>query len=133
MIILKPLIFDPTGWLEATWVDRVQAPDIVTPAKDAVFSEDGLEISPAKPEHIEPGNVTETQVQCHSYHQTQIDMLRSDAARHGTALDEYEAQLTAWVAAYIPPIPEPIQEITDPAEKLRAFLNQNPDVAAILK
>lgn len=30
------------------------------------------------------------------------------------------------------PIPDPVPAITDPVEKLRAFLAANPDVAAIL-
>ena len=144
MIILKPLILDLTGWLEATWVNSVQAPDIVNPAKDAVYEmvDDGMGnlvpnelISPAEPEHVEPGAVTETQVQCTSYHPTQIDMLRSDAAKHGTALDEYEAHLATWVAAYVPPTPEPepVQVVESPVEKLQAFLNANPDVRALLQ
>ena len=98
MINLKPLIIDPTGWLEATWMDD------------------------------------DKQVQCTSYHPTQIDVLRADAATHGTPLDEFESQLAEWVASYVPPAPEPVipEPVIDPVDKLKAFLAANPDVAAIL-
>ena len=51
----------------------------------------------------------EKQIKCVSYHPTQIDMLRADAAELGTDLTEHEALLADWVASYVPPDPEPIQ------------------------
>lgn len=51
----------------------------------------------------------EQQVKCVSYHQTQIDMLRADAAALGTDLTEHEALLSDWVASYVPPAPKPVQ------------------------
>lgn len=103
------LTLDQTNWLEATWYEKTKAPDIVTPAKDAAFDTDGNEISPAEPERVEAGQVTRTQIKCVSYHPTQIDMLRADAAELGTDLTEHEALLADWVASYVPPDPEPIQ------------------------
>lgn len=103
------LILDPTNWLEATWFEQTSAPDTVIPAKEAVLDEEGNEVSPAESERIEPGQVTKTQIKCVSYHPTQIDMLRADAAELGTDLTEHEALLADWVASYVPPDPEPIQ------------------------
>lgn len=103
------LKLDPTNWLEVTWFEQTIEPDTIIPAKEAVLDEEGNEISPAEPERIEPGQVTNTQIKCVSYHPTQIDMLRADAAELGTDLDEYEALLSDWVESYIPPAPEPVQ------------------------
>jgi len=47
------------------------------------------------------------QVRCVSYHPTQIDMLRADAAAMGTPLDEHQAMLAEWVASYVPPPADP--------------------------
>ncbi|MGB3069286.1 MAG: hypothetical protein WBC18_12095, partial [Ottowia sp.] len=49
----------------------------------------------------------DTQVKCVSYHPTQIDMLRADAADMGTPLEDHEQQLADWVESYVPPEPEP--------------------------
>lgn len=103
------LKLDPTNWLEVTWFEQTSTPDTIIPAKEAVLDEEGNEVSPAEPERVEPGQVTKTQVKCVSYHPTQIDMLRADAAALGTDLAEHETMLADWVAAYIPPAPEPIQ------------------------
>lgn len=94
MITLKPLIIDKTNWLEATWVNQVQAPDVEIPA-------------------------TETKVWCQSYHPTQIDDLRAKATEYGTPLDDYEEMLTDWVASYVPPAPEPLTP-----EQLQAMVVQ---------
>lgn len=137
MITLKPLILDPTGWLEATWVEQTKAADTIIPAKEALFDAEGVEQFPAEPERIEEGVITESQVKCHSYPPTQIDMLREDAALLGTSLDAHEAQLGAWVAAYVPPAsteqPPTPEVVESPLEKLQAFLTANPDVAAMLQ
>ena len=103
------LKLDPSNWLEATWFEQTVEPDTVIPAKEAVLDEEGNEISPAEPERVEPGQVTKTQVKCVSYHPTQIDMLRADAAELGTDLTEHEDMLADWVASYVPPPPEPVQ------------------------
>lgn len=103
------LKLDPTNWLEATWFEQTFASDTIITAKEAVLDEEGNEVSPAEPERVEPGQVTKTQVKCVSYHPTQIDMLRSDAAELGTDLTEHEDMLADWVASYVPPPPEPVQ------------------------
>lgn len=74
------LILDATGWLEVTWCESIPLPG---------------------------GETALTQIKCTSYHPTQIDMLRADASEMGTPLDEHEQQLSGWVAAYVPPEPEP--------------------------
>lgn len=51
------------------------------------------------------------QVKCVSYHPTQIDILRADAAALGTDLAEHESMLADWVAAYAPPDPEPVPPV----------------------
>ena len=58
-----------------------------------------------------------------SYHPTQIDMLRADAAAMGTPLDEHEQMLADWVNSYVPPEPEPepIPEVCTPAHGLVAL------------
>ena len=103
------LKLDPTNWLEVTWFEQTIEPDTIIPAKEAVLDEEGNEVSPAEPERVEPGQVTKTQVKCVSYHPTQIDMLRADAAALGTDLAEHETMLADWAASYVPPDPEPVQ------------------------
>lgn len=58
-----------------------------------------------------------------SYHPTQIDMLRADAAAMGTPLDEHEQMLADWVNSYVPPEPEPdpIPDVCTPAQGLVAL------------
>ena len=100
------LNLDPTNWLEATWFEQTTGPDVVIPAKDAVFDDDGNEISPAEPERTEPGHVTKTAIKCVSYHPTQVDMLRSDIALLGTTLSiEQETLVSEWVENYVPEPP----------------------------
>lgn len=43
-----------------------------------------------------------------SYHPTQLDLIRADAAKHGADLAEHEAMLAEWVAGYVPPPPPPV-------------------------
>ena len=93
-------------WLEVTWTDVVQAPDVVTPAVPAVF-EDGNEVTPAQPETTNPGAITRTDLKHVSYHPTQLDLLQADAEAMGTSLDEHADMLANWVADYVPPEPEP--------------------------
>lgn len=90
------------GWLEATWVNAEQLPDTVIAAKPALFDEDGNEVQAAVPETIEPGRTLRTDIKHTSYHQTQLDLLQADAMLMSTPLEEHEAMLNAWVAAYEP-------------------------------
>ena len=44
-----------------------------------------------------------------SYHPTQMDLITADMLKHGVELNpEDESMLAAWVAAYVPPAPEPV-------------------------
>lgn len=109
MIILNVISYPNHSGIEATWLDQTQAPDIETPGKAAIIGEDGVEISPAEPASIQKGAITETQIKCVSYHPTQMQMFRDDAAALGTDLTEYESLMVEIEAAYIPPAPEPVQ------------------------
>ena len=96
------------NWLEVTWTDVVQAPDVVVPAKPALYDADGNEVQPAVEASTEPGQITRTELKHVSYHPTQLDMLQADAEAMGTSLDEYAEMLAEWVADYVPPPPEPV-------------------------
>jgi hypothetical protein len=108
MIVLKPIIFyDNFSGCEATWVDRTQAPNVVIAEVPATFDEDGNELTPFVPERTEEGAITDVQLKCHSYHPTQMDMLRADALELGTSLAEYNDQINGIEAHYVAPDPEP--------------------------
>lgn len=109
MIYIKPIIFYPNNaGCEATWVDHTQASDIEIAEVLATFDEEGNELTPFIPSRTEAGAIEEIQVKCHSYHPTQMDMLRADAFELNTSLVDYEDQITNLAANYIPPPPEPI-------------------------
>lgn len=100
-------------WLEASWADVVQAPDVVTPAVPevpAVYSEGELitPAVPAQPEVTTPGQITRTELKFVSYHPTQLSLLEADALLMGTSLDDHAQMLADWIAAYVPPPPEPV-------------------------
>ena len=102
MIVLKQVKHDTkTNSVEATWVDRVQLPDVQVPATDAIIDEDGNVITPAVEAHTVPGEIKETQVKCHGYADVQMDMLRADLGAYAA---DY-ADLIAEVEANIKPIP----------------------------
>ena len=109
MITLKELRFyDNFSGCEATWVDRTQAPDVEIPEVPATFDEDGNEMTAFVPVRTEAGAITDVQVKCHSYHPTQMDMLRADADFFGTPLTDYEDEIAAIEANYVPPPPDPV-------------------------
>jgi hypothetical protein len=100
-------------WLEVSWADVVQAPDVVTPAVPevpAVYSEGELitPAVPAQPEVTTPGQITRTELKFVSYHPTQLNLLEADALLMGTSLDDHAQTLADWIAAYVPPPPEPV-------------------------
>lgn len=116
MIILKSLIHDvASNWVEATWVDRIQLPDVEVPESfgPTTRAEDGS-IIPGEliPAHTAKGGLQDTQVKCHSYADVQMDMLRADAKELGTPLDEHEALITIVESGIKPHIPEPINRIS---------------------
>lgn len=101
------------NWLEVSWADVVQAPDVVTPAVPevpAVYSKGELitPAVPAQPEVTTPGQIIRTELKFVSYHPTQLSLLEADAALMGTSLDDHAQMLADWIAAYVPPPPEPI-------------------------
>jgi hypothetical protein len=110
MIVLKPIIFYPGyAGCEATWVDRTQAPDIEHAEAPATFDEEGNELTTFVAAYTEAGAITDIQLKCHSYHPTQMDMLRADALSFGTSLAEYNDDINGIEAHYIPPAPPPVR------------------------
>lgn len=106
MIILKQVIqYTTTNGCEATWVDRTVAPDTEVPEVPAVLDEDGKVLTEAVPAYTIPGVVTDVQVKCHSYADTQMQMFRDDAAAFGTPLDDYEDMIADIESKIVPPPP----------------------------
>ena len=107
---MTELKFTPAqnDWLEVSWAKVTQLPDVVTPAKQALFDADGNEVQPATQETITPGGVSRKELKHTCYHPTQLDLLQADAEAMGTPLDEYADMLTNWVADYVPPAPTPL-------------------------
>lgn len=115
-------------WLEASFYEMVQLPAFEIPAKPALFDADGNEVQAAEPARTEPGALQRVGVAFGSYHPTQIDLLRADAAKHGADLAEHEAMLAAWVATHVPPAP-PALTVVD----FDAALTQHLDATARTK
>ena len=87
MIILKSVIRYPdTNSVEATWVDQETSAATTDANGDAV-----------------PAVVTETQVRCHSYDQTQMAMLTSDLGADAATYAALIAQVSANLI--VPPAP----------------------------
>jgi len=107
MIILKQVIHYPDNSVEATWAREV-TPAIDVPESTApdTLDVDGNTIpGEINPAHTIPA--TYEQVKCHSYHPTQMQMLREDMAQWGGNVADHEAMIAAVEAAYVPPAPEP--------------------------
>ena len=108
-------------WLEVTWTDVVQAPDVETPASPALYDAEGNEVQPAVAASTAPGEITRTELKHVSYHPTQLDLRQADAAAMGTPLDDNAHMLAEWTASYEPPAPVPVQVpqvLTAPQAKL---------------
>lgn len=95
------------NWLEVTWVEVTQLPDVEIPAKPALFDAEGKEVQAAVEASTKPGGANRTELKHVSYHPTQLALLQADAAEMGTPLDDHMDMLTAWEASYEPPAPEP--------------------------
>ena len=80
------------------------------PEVPAVYDEGELitPAVPAQPEVITPGQITRTELKFVSYHPTQLSLLEADALLMGTSLDDHAQILADWIAAYVPPPPEPV-------------------------
>lgn len=96
------------NWLEVTWTDVEQLPDVEIPAKPALFDADGKEVQPAVEASTKPGGEKRTELKHVSYHPTQLALLQADAASMGTPLTTHADMLAAWVDSYEPPAPEPV-------------------------
>lgn len=112
-------------WLEASFYEMVQLPDVEVPAKPALFDADGKEVQAAEPAGTEPGAMQRVEVAFVSYHPTQLDLLRADAAKHGADLALHESMLEKWVAGHVPPAP-PALTVAD----FDAALTEHLDAAA---
>lgn len=96
------------NWLEGTWTDVEQLPDVEIPSKPALFDAEGNEVQPAVEASTKPGGEKRTELRHISYHPTQLALLQADAAAMGTPLDDHTDMLNAWVDSYEPPAPEPV-------------------------
>lgn len=98
------LTFDPTGWLEINYIQTTQLPDVVVPAKPALFDADGNEVQAAEAERTKAGGMQTVTLQSTSYHPTQLELIHADCATHGVTIEGDDAQAVAnWVADYVPP------------------------------
>ena len=108
MIVLQPIIFYPDyAGCEATWVETITLPQ-------QEISE-GIADSALRTQEV--------QVKCHSYHPTQVDMLRADALLFSTPLDDYEDQIAEMENGYIEPIPDPEEVLALERSNARIYLN----------
>lgn len=108
------------NWLEVTWTDVVQLPDVETPARPALFDADGNEVRPAIEASTKPGGTRTTELKHVSYHPTQLAMLQADAEAMGTPLDDHADMLAEWAASYVPPPPPSAPELLAKAKAARA-------------
>lgn len=117
------LTFDPTGWLEINYLQTIQLPDVVVPAKPALFDADGNEVQAAEPERTEAGGTQTITLQSTSYHPTQLELIHADCAKHGVTIEGADADAIAeWVADYVPPAP-PVPTLEDFDAALTAHLD----------
>lgn len=104
MILKQVVHFPDTNSVEATWVTREQLPDIEVPESfsPTTRAEDGT-IVPGEviPAHVVPGGIKETVVRCHSYANSQMDMLASDLGDDASQFADLMAEVAA---TYVPPV-----------------------------
>jgi hypothetical protein len=112
MILKQVIKYDNANGIEATWVVRVQLPDVEVPETPAVLDEKGEVVTPAVPAHTEPGGVQETVVKCQSYADVQMQMFRDDVAEFGGDISEYKDLIAEVEAGIVPPPPPTSEEIT---------------------
>lgn len=113
IVLVKVIKYENANAIEATWFTREQLPDVNIPAQEALFDAGGKEVQSAVPAHTVPGDIVETVVRCHSYADSQMDMLRADL---GADAAQYEDLIARVEAAIVPPAP-PAAEV---AEKIVA-------------
>lgn len=104
MIIIKDFIkYDNANALEVTWVNREIGLTLITVEKEI----DGKIVKVEEEQEI----IIDEAIQCHSYADVQMDILRTDAKKYNTSLNEYE-HIIKEVEANIKPLSdEQLQEI----------------------
>ena len=95
MIKIKSFIkYDNANALEVTWVDEVISTQEVEIEGEATTED----------------KVVETIIHCQAYADVQIDLLREDANKYGTSLNEYEELIAEVEADVVLPTSEEIAE-----------------------
>lgn len=117
MIELNLIKYDNANVLEATWAE-VTTEESQAPIME--LNEDGKEADSEKTETRE----IKTQIKCHAYDGTQIDMLRADALELGTSLEEYEELIAEVEANVVLPTQEELDAIAleQAKQEARAYL-----------
>jgi hypothetical protein len=101
---ITKLTFIPSGWLEISYIQKIQLPDEVTPEVPAVFDDTGNLITPAVPGTTVHSGTRTTLLQCTYYDPTQLELIRADCATYGVTIEGDDAEAIAnWIADYIPP------------------------------
>lgn len=121
MTTLASVIHQSDNSIEATWVREV-TPAIEVPESTApdTLDSDGSVI----PGEVIPAHTilaVYEQVKCHSYHPTQMQMLRDDIAKWGGNIADHAGLIAAVEAAIVPPTS---QEIADRAAMAADQLRQ---------
>lgn len=100
MILKQVIHFPATNSVEATWVEVVTPEQIIpaTQEPDTVDADGNVIPGAVIPEQVIPA--VEQQVRCHSYDQTQMDMLLADI---GGVAGDYQHIFDAVAAGFIPP------------------------------
>ena len=129
--LIKPLIFDSTGWVEVNWVNQI-IQDIEIPAVPAtpdILDENGevlVQGTPEIPARVETVIVGESPLKCVYYHPTQLDLLKADAKALGTSLEPFMEELNDWVLSYVPEeIVKTPEELLQEAKAARQNLVDN--------
>lgn len=114
---LELIKYDNANCIEATWKE------VITSIQDVEkeIEVDGELIKEIVQEEIK----TEEQIACVAYADVQIDLLRADALKYGTSLDEYEDLIAEVEAGIVLPTEEEIAEQIKQAklQECYAYLN----------
>ncbi|CAE6901398.1 hypothetical protein [Paraburkholderia domus] len=118
-------------------IETQQAADQV---KEVLSEVEGTTVAPVYTDVRYPawGSSTQDSILCEVKFAQFLDFvpfhaMRSDAHDHGRQIfDECLSGKHGAIKAYVGPTESPMLPSADPIEKLRAFLKENPDVAALL-
>lgn len=99
---LELIKYDNANCIEATWKE------VITTIQDV---EKEIEVDGVlTKEFVQEEVQTEVQIDCVAYADVQIDLLRADALKYGTSLDEYEYLIAEVEAGIVLPTEEEIAE-----------------------